>query len=251
MATRLECIATHSFQKAPSHIPRAPRDMNNGCQNMERMLMRKKDVLRYSRIMRPNGFGSRKETSFMYENVTSVPASIDWKKGAVTSVKNQGNCGSCWTFSTVAATEGIHAIAKGILISLSEQELVSCDTSGEDQGCEGGLMEDGFEFIVKNHGINSDKNYPYDAIDGTCNKKKEAVHVAQISGYQNVPADSESALLKAVANQPVSVSIDASGADFQFYSSGVFTGECRTDLDHGVTAVGYGTTQVMVQGIGW
>lgn len=103
-------------------------------------------------------------------------------------------------------------------------------------------MQDGFEFIVKNHGINSDKNYPYDATDGTCNKKEEAVHVAQISGYQNVPADSESALLKAVANQPVSVSIDASGADFQFYSSGVFTGKCGTDLDHGVTAVGYATT---------
>ncbi|XP_044466548.1 ervatamin-B-like [Mangifera indica] len=192
---------------------------------------------------RPNGLGSRKETPFMYENVKAVPTSIDWrKKGAVTSIKDQGSCGSCWAFSTVAATEGIHAISKGTLISLSEQELVSCDTGGEDHGCEGGMMEDGFEFIVKNHGINSEKNYPYDGADGTCNKKEKVVHVAQISGYQNIPADSESALLKAVANQPVSVSIDASGADFQFYSNGVFTGDCGTDLDHGVTAVGYGTT---------
>ncbi|XP_044502762.1 ervatamin-B-like [Mangifera indica] len=193
--------------------------------------------------MRPDALGYMKEPTLMYENVKSVPASIDWrKKGAVTSVKDQGNCGSCWAFSSVAATEGIHAITTGELICLSVQELVSCDTGGVDEGCQGGSMQGGFEFIVKNQGINSDKNYPYDATDGACNKKEEAVHVAQISGYQNVTADSESALLKAVANQPVSVAIDASGADFHFYSSGVFTGKCGTDLDHGVTVVGYGAT---------
>ncbi|KAH7577025.1 hypothetical protein JRO89_XS01G0194500 [Xanthoceras sorbifolium] len=159
---------------------------------------------------RVNGMSSKKETPFRYENVAAVPATMDWrKKGAVTPIKNQGQCGSCWAFSTVAATEGINQLTTGKLISLSEQELVSCDTKGVDQGCEGGLMEDGFEFIVKNHGINSEANYPYEAVDGTCNAKKEASHAAKITGYETVPANSESALLKAVAHQPISVSIDA------------------------------------------
>lgn len=98
-------------------------------------------------------------------------------------------------------------------------------------------MEDGFEFIVKNKGINTEVAYPYQATDGTCNTKEEAVHAATITGYEKVPANSESALLQAVANQPVSVAIDASGMGFQFYSGGVFTGDFGTDLDHGVTSL--------------
>ncbi|CAI9276756.1 unnamed protein product [Lactuca saligna] len=98
-------------------------------------------------------------------------------------------------------------------------------------------MEDGFDFIVKNKGINTEVAYPYQATDGTCNTKEEAVHAATITGYENVPANSESALLQAVANQPVSVAIDASGMGFQFYSGGVFTGDFGTDLDHGVTSL--------------
>ncbi|CAK9152597.1 unnamed protein product [Ilex paraguariensis] len=184
-----------------------------------------------------------KTTSFKYENVTAVPATMDWrKKGAVTPIKDQVQCGSCWAFSTIAATEGITKLTTGKLISLSEQKLVDCDRSGEDEGCQGGYMEDGFEFIVHNKGIATEATYPNQATDGTCNAKEEASHAAEIKGYENVPANSEKALLKAVANQPVSVSIDASGVAFQFYSSGVFTGDCGTDLDHGVTAVGYGTT---------
>ncbi|CAI9290572.1 unnamed protein product [Lactuca saligna] len=98
-------------------------------------------------------------------------------------------------------------------------------------------MEDGFDFIVKNKGINIEVAYPYQATDGTCNTKEEVVHAATITGYENVPANSESALLQAVANQPVSVAIDASGMGFQFYSGGVFTGDFGTDLDHGVTSL--------------
>ncbi|XP_051150455.1 senescence-specific cysteine protease SAG39-like [Andrographis paniculata] len=193
-----------------------------------------------------NGLRVKKEcevTSFKYENVTSLPDSVDWrKKGAVTPVKDQGQCGSCWAFSAIAATEGIHELSRKKLLALSEQEIVDCDRTSQDNGCEGGYMEDAFAFIKKNRGIATEAAYPYTAEDGNCSASKEASRAAKISGFEKVPANSEAALKKAVAHQPVSVSIDAGGLAFQFYSSGVFDGECGTDLDHGVTAVGYGET---------
>ncbi|CAI9087294.1 OLC1v1021331C1 [Oldenlandia corymbosa var. corymbosa] len=181
-------------------------------------------------------------TPFRHANVSAIPASIDWrKKGAVTPIKNQGDCGCCWAFSAVAAMEGINQLKTGKLISLSEQELVDCDVQGEDQGCSGGLMDNAFDFILKNKGLNTESNYPYTGQDGACNSKKSGLVAAKITGYHDVPANNEKALLQAVARQPVSVAIDAGGYDFQFYSSGVFSGECGTSLDHGVTAVGFGT----------
>ncbi|XWS33027.1 hypothetical protein CRYUN_Cryun22dG0042500 [Craigia yunnanensis] len=184
---------------------------------------------------------SNKATTFKYENTSALPSTVDWrKKGAVTPIKDQGQCGSCWAFSAVAAMEGITKLKTGKLISLSEQELVDCDTKGEDQGCQGGLMDDAFQFIQKNKGITTESNYPYKGVDGTCNTNKEANHAANINGHEDVPANNEEALQKAVANQPISVAIDAGGFAFQFYTSGVFTGDCGTDLDHGVTAIGYG-----------
>ncbi|XP_038971985.1 thiol protease SEN102-like [Phoenix dactylifera] len=187
---------------------------------------------------RPHGTGS-----FMHENARDLPALVDWRqKGAVTSIKDQGQCGSCWAFSTVVAVEGINQIKTRELISLSEQELVDCDDR-DNNGCNGGLMEHAFEFIVRNGGITTEAEYPYRAKDGRCDASKENSAVVTIDGYENVPANNEAALMKAVAHQPVSAAIEASGTAFQFYSEGVFTGACGTDLDHGVAIVGYGTTE--------
>lgn len=191
------------------------------------------------------GARSRKVESsedFTYRDVTNLPKSVDWrKKGAVTPVKNQGACGSCWAFSTVAAVEGINQIVTGNLTSLSEQELVDCDIS--NNGCNGGLMDNAFKFIVTNGGLHKEEDYPYLMEEGRCEAKKEEMEVVTINGHQDVPQNDEASLLKALAHQPVSVGIEASGRDFQFYSGGVFDGHCGTDLDHGVTAVGYGSTR--------
>ncbi|XP_004501841.1 vignain [Cicer arietinum] len=185
----------------------------------------------------PRGNGT-----FMYEKVNKVPSSVDWrKKGAVTDVKDQGRCGSCWAFSTVVAVEGINQIKTNKLVSLSEQELIDCDNQ-ENQGCNGGLMENAFEFIKKTGGITTESNYPYTANDGSCDSLKENSPAVSIDGHETVPANDEDSLLKAVANQPVSVAIDAGGSDFQFYSEGVFSGDCGKELNHGVAVVGYGTT---------
>ncbi|KAK1319975.1 hypothetical protein QJS10_CPB04g01628 [Acorus calamus] len=175
------------------------------------------------------------------EGDLTVPSSWDWRlKGAVTPVKNQGKCGACWAFSSVAAVEGINKIKTGNLISLSEQQLVDCNT--ENHGCKGGWMNTAFKYIKNNGGITTESKYPYKAVDGTCDTAKAKYHAVVIDGYQNVPANNENALLSAVANQPISVAIDASGSAFQFYKEGVFSGACGTTLNHAVTVVGYGTT---------
>ncbi|KAE9604305.1 hypothetical protein Lal_00002079 [Lupinus albus] len=185
----------------------------------------------------PSGNGT-----FMYEKVERVPPSVDWrKKGAVTTIKDQGQCGSCWAFSTVVAVEGINQIKTNKLVPLSEQELIDCDNE-ENHGCNGGLMEYAFEFIKQKGGITAESSYPYAAEDGSCDESKMNGLVVSIDGHETVPANNEDALRKVVANQPVSVAIDAGGSDFQFYSEGVFTGDCGTDLNHGVAIVGYGTT---------
>ncbi|CAL5033543.1 unnamed protein product [Urochloa decumbens] len=180
-------------------------------------------------------------TGFRYANVSTdaLPQSVDWRtKGAVTPIKDQGQCGCCWAFSAVAAVEGIVKISTRKLISLSEQELVDCDVHGEDQGCNGGEMDDAFKFIINNGGLTTESNYPYTAQDGQC--KAGSNSAATIKGYEDVPANDEASLMKAVANQPVSVAVDGGDMTFQFYSGGVMTGSCGTDLDHGIAAIGYG-----------
>jgi len=167
--------------------------------------------------------------------------SIDWvEKGAVTGIKDQGQCGSCWSFSTTGSVEGIVQIKAGHLTSLSEQQLMDCSFSYGNLGCAGGLMDNAFKYVQAN-GLCTEAAYPYTAKDGTCKASSCTVSKdSKISGYKDV-THTENALGAAVDNQPVSIAIEADQSGFQLYKSGVFCGVCGTSLDHGVLAVGYGT----------
>lgn len=173
--------------------------------------------------------------------VADVPSSVDWRKsGAVAGVKDQGSCGACWAFSATGAIEGINKIVTGSLVSLSEQELVECDRS-YNSGCNGGLMDYAYQFVVKNRGIDTEEDYPFQGGGNSCNKEKLKRHVVTIDSYKDVPPSNEQLLLQAVATQPVSVGICGSERAFQLYSKGIFNGPCSTFLDHAVLIVGYGS----------
>lgn len=170
-----------------------------------------------------------------------APVELDWReKGAVTPVKDQGQCGSCWSFSATGAMEGAWQIAKGDLVSLSEQQLVDCSAGFKygNHGCNGGLMDGAFQYAIDN-GMCKESDYKYLAKSGTCTKCEPVVF---LSSCVDVTPQNEVDLEKAVAIGPVSVAIEADTRTFQMYESGVITGSaCGTNLDHGVLVVGYGT----------
>lgn len=178
-------------------------------------------------------------------SASGAPSSLDWRsKGAVTSVKDQGQCGSCWSFSATGAIEGAWAISKGQLVDLSEQELVDCATgvSYGSHSCSGGQMDGAFKFVIEN-GQCALSSYPYTSgvtkTGGSCQKCSAVAHISSCS---DVKPNDQVSLKAAVAQQPVAIAIEADTRYFQSYSSGVLTSSsCGTNLDHGVLIVGYGT----------
>jgi len=190
-------------------------------------------------------FGGAPKLGEHVHDGSDLAASVDWvSKGAVTPIKDQGQCGSCWAFSTTGSTEGAYEIASGKLKSLSEQQLVDCST--QNNGCQGGSMELAFTYL-EGAGSCTEASYPYKAVGGTCKVSScsKALTSGQVSGYKTVGGffgATEQDLMSAVQQNPVSVAIEADQASFQLYKSGVLTGTCGSQLDHGVLAVGYGTT---------
>jgi C1A family cysteine protease len=180
----------------------------------------------------------KKCQSYQYSGA-SVPDLVDWrKKNAVTSIKDQGQCGSCWSFSSTGAIEGAWAISTGNLVNLSEQQLVDCSKKYGNLGCNGGMMDNAFEYVIDN-GQCADAEYPYTAKGGSCHS---CTTVAKLSDCYDVPTNNQLALKEAVALKgPISIAIEADTKVFQSYSSGVITSSsCGTNLDHGVLIVGYG-----------
>merc|ERR1712127_1082478 len=172
------------------------------------------------------------------EDESSVPDSVNRvTQGAVTGVKNQGSCGSCWSFSATGSMEGRNQIKTGTLTSFSEQQFVDCSTTQGNMGCNGGLMDYAFTY-AETTPIETEAQYPYKGRDGTCAAKGGVV---EVKSFADVTPKSPSALQAAVAEGPVSVAIDASSIFFQLYFGGIMKHFCGTSLDHGVLLVGYGT----------
>lgn len=202
--------------------------------------------------------GFRAQDQKAYKNVKEIPRSnadsVDWRElGAVTPVKDQKACGSCWSFSTTGALEGAHFIATGELVSLSEQQLMDCSWKYGNLSCGGGLMDNAFKYAMTTP-ITTEDNYPYTAMFHT-SCSYEGNGVVQAQSYYDVKANDSQALLDAIALGPVSVAIEADQTVFGSYTGGIITGPaCGINLDHGVLAVGYGVdngTQFIVVKNSW
>jgi len=195
------------------------------------------DFLKRNALQKPEKTGERE----LYD-ASKYPEAADSKDwvdaGAVTPVKNQGSCGSCWAFSTTGGIEGQYFLKNNILSSFSEQQLVDCSQAEGNQGCNGGLMDDGFKY-VESKGLCLESAYSYEGTDGTCRDSK-CTATAHVSSYTDIDAGSTSDLLSASSNiGPISIAVDAN-MFWQFYSSGIFDHTCNPDkLDHGVLLVGY------------
>ncbi|ESO85745.1 hypothetical protein LOTGIDRAFT_221163 [Lottia gigantea] len=206
--------------------------------------------MQFDEFKKLNGFKQRKEgddpsqcSTYLKGELVTVPDEVDWReKGYVTPVKNQGQCGSCWSFSTTGSLEGQYFHKKGKLVSFSEQQLVDCSAKFGNEGCNGGLMDNAFHYIQK-YGLETEDEYPYEAkVEFRCHYNKSEV-VGDCTGCVDVSSGDEDALKQAVGSVgPVSIAIDASHQSFQLYQGGVYDEpECSsTQLDHGVLIAGYG-----------
>jgi len=182
-----------------------------------------------------------KMSPYVLKSTFAAPTSFDWRGKAVTHIKDQGQCGSCWAFSAVANIEGVNALVNGKLDEFSEQQIVDCDTAGEDQGCNGGLMDNAFQYVISAGGLESESDYEYVAEDDSCKFDKSKVAV-QLSGFKDISKNEDEIASVLVENGPLSVAVNAN--PFQFYSGGILKPtkqSCNPSaLNHGVTLVGYG-----------
>lgn len=192
------------------------------------------------KLMKKTFFSKRnanKTLIFRGDDNADIPDSIDWRNvGAVTAVKDQERCGSCWSFSSTGVVEGQHFLKTGKLVPLSEQNLIDCSQSYGNQGCNGGLMDQAFQYIRDNKGIDTEKSYRYKAANGACTFNSRNVG-ATVKSYVDIPSGNEDKLTEAIATiGPIAVAIDASQPSFQNYRSGIYTDEnCSSkNLDHGV-----------------
>jgi cathepsin L len=175
-------------------------------------------------------------------SMVDAPASVDWRTNGnvVTPVKNQGQCGSCWSFSATGAIEGVTGIKTGVLTSLSEQQLMDCSRAYGNLACNGGNMDPAFQYVIANKGLATEAAYPYTGKAGTCDSSRAGKN-SPIKSFVDVKSGDETALLSAAALNPVSIAIEADQLIFQNYKSGILSSGCGTNLDHGVLLVGYGT----------
>ncbi|CAG9333816.1 unnamed protein product [Blepharisma stoltei] len=173
-----------------------------------------------------------------------IPTTIDWRqKGAVTPIKNQGQCGACWSFSTTASVEAAWFLSGHTLVSLSEQALIDCSVSFGTSGCYGGSYDAGFQYTIK-YGLPTGTTYPYVARSQNCNTALQTKTAAKITQYIFIQPGSSQALLNAVAMRPVSVNVEADQAAWMLYKGGIVSSNCGTNLNHSVNIVGYNTTNV-------
>lgn len=186
---------------------------------------------------------NKKNSTFTPSPEYMLKDSIDWRQsGAVTEVKDQGHCGSCWAFSTTGTLEGQHFLKSGQLVALSEQNLMDCSKS--NHACDGGRVDKAFHYIIDNGGIDTEFSYPYEGHNSTfCRFNKNTVG-ARMKNYQRIPVGDLNFLTQALSNiGPIAVSMDASLSTFQLYQQGVYSdSKCSSIvLNHAVLAVGYGT----------
>lgn len=171
-------------------------------------------------------------------------STVDWRtKGAVNPVVNQGSCISCWAFSAAATVEGRYAIAHGKLYKFSEQQLVDCSKNDDNDGCNGGFMDFAFIYLF-NHYFCLSSDYPYKGVDGICKYddcKRKGIHA--VTGHKAVTPNQTKALKEALNSGPVSVAVEANNSAFKNYKGGIINSDCGENLDHGVTAVGYGVDE--------